>query len=93
MFSFNGMMHPTYDVISFFELVVLTAASFTTCSTKMMIMPTFVPNDYMFEKFADKGTEKWEIYAWCLRDAMSIASGLPCTDQSLAEKLEYERFL
>ena len=33
-------------------------------------MPQFTPNDYLFTKHADKGAEKWEIYAWAVRDAM-----------------------
>jgi len=37
-------------------------------------MPPFIPNDYLFRKHADKSSEKWEIYAWAVRDAM-IKSG------------------
>lgn len=36
-------------------------------------MPPFVPNQYMLEKHHDKGEYDWEIYAWCLRDAMAKA--------------------
>ena len=34
-------------------------------------MPEFTPNTIMLERHADKGNEPWEIYAWCVRDAMS----------------------
>lgn len=33
-------------------------------------MPKFIPNEYLFKTHADKGTERWEIYAWAVRDAM-----------------------
>jgi hypothetical protein len=36
-------------------------------------MPPFQPNDYLWEKHADKGEEKWEIYAWAMRDLMAKA--------------------
>ena len=36
-------------------------------------MPPFTPNEEMLEKHADKGKEDWEIYAWCVRDAMAKA--------------------
>lgn len=35
------------------------------------IFPQFIPNDYLFEKHADKGKNKAEIFAWAVRDAMS----------------------
>ena len=47
----------------------------------------------MFEMHADKGTEDWEIYAECVREAMSRASGLKLSDQKLREQKQYEEFL
>lgn len=47
-------------------------------------LPPFIPNDYLFETHKDKGTEKWEIYAWAVRDAMSKASGIPKCDDANA---------
>jgi len=40
-------------------------------------MPEFTPNTEMLAKHADKGTQSWEIYAWCVRDAISKQSGIP----------------
>ena len=36
-------------------------------------MPIFTPNEAMLEKHADKGKEDWEIFAWCVREAISKA--------------------
>lgn len=30
--------------------------------------------------------EDWEVYAWCLRDAMSKKSGIPTTEFALSDK-------
>lgn len=38
-------------------------------------MPIFEPNDYLFEKHADRGKEKWEVFAWAARDAMAKVGG------------------
>ena len=54
-------------------------------------MPPFMPNEKMLELHRDKGTEPWEIYAWCVRDAIAKASGLPKFDNaSLRAKKNYE---
>ena len=49
--------------------------------------PIFIPNDYLYETHKDKGNEKWEIYAWAIRDIFSKASGKPKLDVALKEKL------
>jgi len=38
-------------------------------------LPPFQPNDYLFKNHADKGTEKWEIFAWATRDVMAKVGG------------------
>lgn len=56
-------------------------------------LPIFYPNDYLYETHKDKGTEKWEIYAWAIRDALSKVSGKPKLDIHLKEKLDFETLL
>ena len=34
-------------------------------------MAPFLPNDYLFETHKDKGKDKWEIFAWAVRDVMA----------------------
>lgn len=61
--------NPSFDCMEFFpHAVLLTSWCFTRCSVR--IMPPFQPNEYLFEKHADKGKERWEIFAWAVRDAM-----------------------
>jgi len=42
----------------------------------MKILPPMMPNEYLFNEHKDKGEEKWEIFAWAVRDAMSLAGPL-----------------
>jgi hypothetical protein len=49
-----------------------------------------IPNDYLFEHHANKGDDRWEIYAWAVREAMSIASGLDKNEQPFRDKMHYE---
>ena len=37
----------------------------------MNVLPDFRPTDYLFEHHADKGKERWEIYAWAMRSILS----------------------
>ena len=34
------------------------------------VLPPMVPTEYLFEKHADKGKERWEIYAWAVREVI-----------------------
>ena len=56
-------------------------------------MPDFQPNDYLFEAHSDKGAERWEIYAWALRDAMSKVGRLGTSDMPLKIKVQYEKHM
>lgn len=38
-------------------------------------MPPMQPNEYLFREHADKGKEKWEIFAWAVRDVMCKVGG------------------
>jgi hypothetical protein len=55
-------------------------------------MPPFVPNAYMLDKHRDKGKD-WEIYAWCVRDAIAKAGGFGLCDQGFKDKILYENFM
>lgn len=47
-----------FDIIPVFSLTIMTLCK---CSTfvKVLELPVFQPNDHLFEKHADKGTERW----------------------------------
>lgn len=73
----SGQIRPYYDTIEMIPLFVLIFSSLAINSVTLHIMPEFTPNTIMLEKHADKGREPWEIYAWCVRDAIAKQSGLP----------------
>ena len=58
-------------------------------------MPDFTPNPWMLERHAARGNEPWEIYAWCVRDAMSRHSGIKTLDEklNLKDKLAFEALM
>ena len=59
-----------------------------------MQLPTFEPNDYLFEHHADKGAEKWEIYAWATRDIMAKVGGFGQSDMAYKDrKALYEYYM
>ena len=57
-------------------------------------MPPFTPSEEMLEKHSDKGSEDWEIYAWCVRDAMAKCGNFEKRETNvLKERLDYFEFL
>ena len=63
---------PVVGVLLMTELCCRTA--------KLHIMPIFTPNDFMLEAHADKGEEEWQIYSWCIRDAIAKAGNFNKVD-------------
>jgi hypothetical protein len=47
----------------------------------------------MLKRHSNKGESDWEIYAWCVRDAMAKASGLKLCNRSIRERFLYEDFM
>jgi len=61
-----------------------------TLAAKTLSSPLASEADF---RAGDKPIEKWEIYAWAIRDIMSKASGLPKVDVQYREVLRYEEEL
>ena len=51
----------------------------------MTIYPEFTPTQYLWEKHADKGKEKYEIFAWAVRDMICKNTGIKANDQHFSE--------
>ena len=76
--SYGIKMTPHFDSsMAFFPLLIMMFSTLTLRQQKIQIMPPFTPTPWMLEKHADKGEEPWQIYAWCLRDAMCKFGGVP----------------
>ncbi|CDW76747.1 acyltransferase family protein [Stylonychia lemnae] len=71
-------------------LLFLSSMEFFDVSCEIIECPIFIPNDYLYQKHKNQGQEKWEIYAWAIRDIYSKASGKQKLDVPLKQKLEYE---
>ena len=68
----------------------MLCSRFSCMSSTLTIMPPFMPNDKMLELHADKGEHDWEIFAWCVRDAICKAGNLKKFDNgSLRQKNVY----
>jgi len=47
----------------------------------MKVLPVFSPNDHLINTHSKAGKEKWEVFAWAVRDVMAKAGGLRKDDQ------------
>lgn len=82
-------LSPAWDVIPFLPLAIMQFSLFyVRCD--VIELPVFVPNDYLFEQHSNKGDDRWEIYAWAVREAMAAASGLEQSEQPFRDKMHYE---
>jgi hypothetical protein len=71
---------PTWENPFFDSLLILQLSDITPVVSTLFIMPPFVPNQWMLDTHQDKGTFDWEIFAWCVRDAMAKAGGFEKID-------------
>lgn len=69
----------SYDILPLLPLLCLLFVNWEY-TIKTLELPPFIPNEYLFETHKDKGKERWEIYAWAVRDAMSKYGDLPKCD-------------
>lgn len=56
-------------------------------TVNIVIMPPFQPNEYLWAAHADKGKDRWEIYAWAVRDVIAKVGGFGKHDMSYREKI------
>jgi len=87
-----GTFSPAFDTIEMLPLIFLNL-SFACFKCEVNVLPDFQPNDYLFENFSDKGAERWEIYAWALREVMMQTGGMKPCDTPLRHKMIFEAYM
>ena len=86
----SSAVRPCYDIMNLPELLIMLCSRFSCMTSTLTIMPPFMPNDKMLQLHADKGEQDWEIFAWCVRDAICKAGNLKKFDNgSLRQKNVY----
>lgn len=81
-----------YGVMDFLPLLLLNLSWFGL-KCHINIMPDFEPNDYLFKKHANRGTDRWEIFAWAIRDSMAKAGDFQLCPLKVQEKMEYYKYM
>ena len=87
-------MSTDYGVMDMMPLLVLAFSQFVqglTC--ELLVLPDFQPNEFLFEKHADRGKERWEVFAWAVRDVMSKEGEIPVSDVSKRLKVPYYSYM
>jgi len=88
----QGTVNLGFDVMEFLPLAILNL-SWGGCQVKVNVMPDFTPNEYLFETHRSQGEERWEIYAWAIRDIMCQAGKFSKCDEPVRTKLQYENYM
>ena len=87
-----------YDIVSpqtflplAFPIHLLQCTLWNSGTVNLTHLPIFVPTEYLFKTHADKGKERWEIYAWAIRDIISKVGELPLYECSTRHQMNYAR--
>lgn len=87
------MLSPAWDVVPFLPLALMQLSLFYSAKVNVIELPPFQPNEYLFQTHANKGKDKWEIFAWAVRECMADAGNLIKNSQPYREKLHYEAIM
>lgn len=85
-------MSPDYCVIDFWPMLIMNLC-WRGLKCHVNIMPDFEPNEYLFETHKDKGTERWEIFAWAVRDIISKTGDFKLCNIKLQDKVSYYNYM
>jgi len=91
-YSTNGVVNPCWDVIDIKPLIFLYHSWYCQ-SVKMLCLPDFEPNEYLFETHKDKGATRWEIYAWAMRQIYKEHGGFELSTLTFREKQNYSNYM
>jgi hypothetical protein len=87
-----GTVNTSFDVMEFLVLGILNL-SWGGYKVTVNVLPDFTPNEYLFETHKDKGQERWEIYAWAIRDIMCQTGKFEQCNEPVRTKLQYENYM
>lgn len=91
-YALDESVSVAYDTIEILPLVIFQL-SWSCMTCRVIELPDFQPNEYLFTEHADKGDERWEIYAWATRDIMAKVGSFDLCDIPLREKVIYEGYM
>ena len=89
----TSYMRPSWECLGFLEQIFLVGTAPGYYTAELIKLPPFKPNDYLYEKFADKGKTKAAIFAWAAREVMAKAGNLPTIEVTSREKAIYKDFM
>ncbi len=86
-------MHNSNEVIPDHIVLILACCNLLPIFVNVTVYPLFEPTEYLWEKHADKGKQKWEIYAWAVRDLICNHTGKTACNQHFSEQNQYFKYL
>lgn len=87
-----GTVNLAWDVIDIRALMIIQL-SWGCYTCRLQRLPDFEPNEYLFETHADKGKDRWEIYAWAVREVIMEHGDLTSSTVPFRVKRVYEAYM
>ena len=82
------MVYSAFEVVDQGLIMLLNLCWLPGFICELGVLPPMVPTEYLFEKHADKGKERWEIYAWAVREVIMKSGGFKAFDLKNGHKLK-----
>ena len=82
------MVYSAFEVVEQGLIMLLNLCWIPGFVCEVGVLPTMFPTDYLYETHSDKGKDKWEIYAWAVREVIMKAGGFKSYDIKNANKLK-----
>ena len=95
-YGYNNI-NPTTEPCGF-SISILLFCEFALTSVSLSTYAPFIPNDYLFNEYAktipdgDK-MEKWEVYAYAVRDIIATKGKLIKSTKTGQDNVNYKRFM
>ena len=84
---------PEWGSGDLFPLILINLSWLCCMRCDLIIMSDFEPTEYLYRNFENQGSERWEIFAWALREAMAQQGDFRKCDMPLRCKVQYEDYM
>ena len=71
-----GSCSAAWGANDFLPLVFINLSWICGMSVEVHVLSDFEPNEYLFTQHASQGKDRWEVFAWAVRDSMARVGNL-----------------
>ena len=89
----DRIVSPAWENIDFLPYIFIFLSNICCNTCHLQQLPDFEPNEYLFSTHASKGSTRWEIYAWALREIILEHGNLTPSSVPFKVKIVYSNYM